>query len=132
MSKQHPCTVSYYNGACPVCRSEMHRYRGHAEQDGAPLGWVDISKPENADALAHHGITQEMAYRHIYATDRDGKLQRGVDALIAIWGDIPRWRWAARLIALPLVRPLCAFLYDHMLSRAVYEWNRWRLARGSD
>lgn len=127
MTNKQPCTTSFYNGACPVCRTEMQRYRDEALKTDAPLGWVDISRPENADALMAYGITQDMAFRYIYVIDKHGEPQRGVDGLIAIWQDIPRWRWLAQLIGLPIVRPLCTLAYDHILSRAIYHWNRRRL-----
>ncbi len=109
----------------------MMRYKAHAEDAGAPLEWVDISKLENAGALSHKGITQDMAYRRIYVTDERGVPQVGVDGLLVLWRAIPRWRWLARLVALPGVYAVTCWLYDHVLSRTIYEWNRIRLARGA-
>jgi len=37
-----------YNGACPVCRAEIHHYRDSAEAAGAPLRFDDL----NASDLA--------------------------------------------------------------------------------
>jgi predicted DCC family thiol-disulfide oxidoreductase YuxK len=126
---ENTCATSFYNGACPVCRHEMMRYKAHAEDAGAPLKWVDISKPENAGALSHKGITQDMAYRKIYVTDERGVPQVGVDGLLVLWRAIPRWRWVARVTELPAVYPLACWLYDHVFSRSIYAWNKARLAR---
>ncbi|MBL4791089.1 MAG: DUF393 domain-containing protein [Kordiimonadaceae bacterium] len=122
-------TTSYYNGACPICRSEMMRYKRHGEKAGAALDWVDISKPENADALKDYAITQDMAYRRIYTIGADGKPAEGIDGLIKIWAEIPRWRWLAALLKWPVIHPVTAWLYEHILARAIYEWNRYRMHR---
>ncbi|PCI63968.1 MAG: hypothetical protein COB37_03175 [Kordiimonadales bacterium] len=123
------CTTSYYNGACPICRSEMMRYKRHGEKAGAALNWVDISKPENADALKDYAITQDMAYRRIYTIGADGKPAAGVDGLIKIWTEIPRWRWLATVLKWPVIHPVTAWLYEHVLARAIYDWNRYRMRR---
>ena len=124
---QKTCATSYYNGACPVCRSEMMRYKRDADASGAPVKWVDIARAENKDALAHLGISQDMAYRRIYILDAEGKPRVGVDGLIALWAAIPRWRWLARFVALPILRPSLSWLYDHVLARGIYESNRRRI-----
>lgn len=125
--KTNTCATSYYNGACPVCRTEMRRYKRHAEAADAPLKWVDISKDENKDALKGFGITQEMAFRRIYVVDEKGVPRAGVEGLAAIWQAIPRWAALGRLTQLPILKPVLAWLYEHVLARAVYEWNRVRL-----
>lgn len=127
--KTNTCTTSYYNGACPVCRTEMHRYKRHAEEAGAPLAWVDISKDENKDALKRFGITQDMAFRRIYVVDAGGVPLAGVEGLAAIWQAIPRWAAVGRLTQLPVLKPILAWLYEHVLARLVYEWNRVRLKK---
>ncbi|UTW56698.1 thiol-disulfide oxidoreductase DCC family protein [Kordiimonas sp. SCSIO 12610] len=122
-------TTSYYNGACPICRTEMERYKRMSEAVDAPLDWVDISRDENKNALLGLGITQEMAFRRIYVVDAAGVPRIGVDGITALWKEIPGLAIVGRLIELPIIRQVSAFLYDHILSRAVYEWNRMRLRR---
>jgi len=132
MTDRHPLqsyTTSYYNGACPICRHEMMRYKSHAEAAGATLGWVDISKAENQNALKHLGVTQDMAYRRIYVVDSKGTPAAGVDGLALIWAEIPRWRWAAAVTQHPLIIPVARFVYDQIVAKLIYEWNRRRLGR---
>jgi hypothetical protein len=45
--------------------------------------------------------------------DGDGRWQRGVDAFLVIWQQLPAYRWLAKLVtALGLRRPL-GFVYHH-------------------
>lgn len=127
--KKHVTT--YYNGACPICRTEMMRYKRDSDVAGTALDWVDIATEENKNALAEHGISQDMAYRRVYVLDQDGKPQAGIDAFIAIWMQIPRWRPLARFIRLPIIKQILGWLYEHVLASAVYQWNRLRLRHQS-
>lgn len=128
--KTAQCTT-FYNGACPVCSMEISRYQVDANAANAPLGWVDVSEDGNADALSDHGITQDMAYRRLYALDADGKLLVGVDAFILIWQALPRWRWLSRVFTLPVIHPIACWLYEHVAARAIYGWNKRRLKKAA-
>ncbi len=124
------CTT-FYNGACPLCSMEIGRYRADANAVKASLSWVDVSTDGNGDALAHYGVTQDMAYRRLYALDANGKLVVGVDAFILIWQALPRWRWLARVMALPVVHPVACWMYEHVAARAIYAWNKRRLRKAA-
>ncbi|MEM8798771.1 MAG: DUF393 domain-containing protein [Pseudomonadota bacterium] len=121
------CT--YYNGACPVCSSEMKRYMADDAEAGGRLAWTDVSSDENVALLDELGITQDMAYRYLYVRDENGTLLRGVDAFAAIWERLPQWRFMAKIIRLPVVYQISCWGYDHVVSRTIYEWNRWRIRR---
>jgi predicted DCC family thiol-disulfide oxidoreductase YuxK len=60
--------------------------------------------------------------------DRDGRLLVGVPAFAALWRELPRHRWLARLATAPLLLPLWTALYD-ALAAVLYAWNRRRLKR---
>ena len=121
--------TGYYNGACPVCRMEISRYQAEAAESGAALEWVDISKPENADCLTEHGISQDTAYRRMTVLDADGTPRVGVDGFIEIWRRLPNWRWAAWLFSKPVIYHISRFTYDHIAARFIYAWNKRRLKR---
>ena len=99
----------FYDGGCPLCRREIAHYRriDSAER----LVWVDaVNKPET---LAEHGLTLERAMAELHVLDGDGCWQRGVDAFLVIWQQLPAYRWLAKLVtALGLRRPL-GFVYRH-------------------
>lgn len=123
--------TGYYNGACPVCSLEIGRYQAEALDSDAALDWVDISKPENADCLAEHGINQDTAYRRMTVIDAKGTPRIGVDGFIEIWRRLPRWRWAAWLFSKPVIYQISSFTYDHIAARMIYAWNKRRLKRAA-
>lgn len=94
---------TFYDGGCPLCRREIAHYR-KIDRDGR-IQWVDITQEE--DALANAGLDLPSAMRRLHVQETDGCLLSGVDAFVAIWRRLPRWRWLARLVTvLRLTRPL--------------------------
>ena len=99
----------FFDGGCPLCRREIAHYR---RIDTAPrLCWVDAaSKP---DALNRYGVSLEAAMAELHVLDGTGRWQRGIDAFLVIWQQLPAYRWLAKIITtLGLRRPL-AFAYRH-------------------
>jgi predicted DCC family thiol-disulfide oxidoreductase YuxK len=117
--------TTYYNGACPACRREIEHYRRLAERAGdASLAFCDVAR--EPAALAGLGIEPETAKRRIHLVDEAGRLHVGADAFIVLWDRMPRYRWLARLARLPMLRPLAAWGYEHVVSAAFYRWARRR------
>ena len=112
----------FYDGNCPLCRREIAHYR--RIDSTARLRWVDaVNEPET---LARHGISLQQAMAELHVLDGDGRWQRGVDAFLVIWQQLPAYRWLAKLVtALCLRRPL-GFFYRHFAA-----W-RYRQRCGSD
>ncbi len=99
----------FYDGGCPLCRREIAHYRriDSAER----LRWVDALKKPGT--LAEHGLSLERAMAELHVLDEAGRWQRGVDAFLVIWQNLPAYRWLAKLvITLGLRRPL-GFVYRH-------------------
>ncbi|MCP4330630.1 MAG: DUF393 domain-containing protein [Alphaproteobacteria bacterium] len=123
---RRPTSVTtFYYGACPVCDREIANYRraaaGHRE-----LLWRDVDSCP--DALACFGVDTREARRRLHVIDRNGVLQSGVDAFIAIWRELPGYRWLAWLVGIPGLHGLAGLVYDHMLVPALQSWNTHRAA----
>ena len=101
--------VVFFDGGCPLCRREIAHYRRIGT--GQRLCWVDaVSEPE---ALKTHGLSLEEAMAELHVLDGNGCWQRGIDAFLVIWQQLPAYRWLAKIITtLGLRRPL-AFAYGH-------------------
>lgn len=128
-AKGGPALTTFYNGACPVCQAEMTRYRAAAEARGLALRFDDVAvDPAEAASL---GITPDVALRRLHARDADGRLHIGFDAMLAVWRALPRSRWLARLLGLPVVKPLAAWTYEHLVSATLYRWAKRRMARAA-
>jgi predicted DCC family thiol-disulfide oxidoreductase YuxK len=86
----------YFDGSCPLCRAEIGHYR-RSDYSGA-LCFVDISDPQS---LVPAGLTRRQAMERFHVRVEDGALLSGAAAFIEVWTRLPRWRWAARVAALP-------------------------------
>lgn len=94
---------TFFDGGCPLCSREIAHYR-KVDQAGR-IHWIDITREK--DTLADAGLDLQSAMRRLHVQEADGRLLSGVDAFIAIWRRLPRWRWLARLVTgLRLRRPL--------------------------
>jgi len=98
--------IIYYDGACPLCTIEIAHYQ---KQDGAEnLCFRDVSR---ADETPGADLTREQALARFHIRQEDGTLVSGATAFVAIWDDLPKWRWAARVARLPLVLPMMEIGY---------------------
>jgi len=121
-----PPVETFFNSTCPVCSTEIGRCRGVAQAAGSDMAWHDINR--DPKALARFGVTIEDVRRKLHVIDRDSRLLVGVPAFAALWRELPRHRWLARLAMAPLLLPLWTALYD-ALAAVLYGWNRRRLKR---
>ena len=112
VSAQHTAPhlpMVFFDGGCPLCRREIAHYR--RIDTGQRLCWVDaVSEPE---ALKTHGLSLQAAMAELHVLDGNGCWQRGIDAFLVIWQQLPAYRWLAKMVTtLGLRRPL-AFAYRH-------------------
>jgi len=129
VGKRRPTSVTtFYDGRCPVCQGAVTRYR--AVGGGIPdLLWRDVNR--FPDALACFGIDRHAAERRIHVVDRTGALRAGVDAMIAIWRELPHRRWRADLFSLPFIHGLMSLAYDLVFAPLLRAWSRARAPLGS-
>ena len=119
-----PVTVCY-NGSCPVCRAEIGHYQGIA---GADLAWRDVAA--DPGFAARYGLEGDAPLRRLHAVTPDGRLLAGLDAFAAVWERLPRYRLLARIVCLPLVRPLAGLIYERVAAPILFATHRRRQARG--
>lgn len=117
-------TEVIYNGECPICAREIAGYRRLAEADAAPVAFTDL----NATDLSRLGLSPEDATRRLHVV-RDGQIVAGFPAFLALWAELPRLRWMARLFGLPGVRPLAGAAYERIAAPLLYALHRRRRAR---
>lgn len=109
-----------YNDTCPICRFEIDHYRkGTAD---LPIRFDQLSK------AAEWGISPDQAARRLHVLHK-GELLSGMAAFRALWSEMPRYRWLARLTALPILRPLMDGLYDRIAAPLLYRAHLRRVSR---
>ena len=118
-----PQLTVYYNTRCPVCNAGIDWRRNRLVQ-AARTGIIDFRDiNREPDVLARFGAGLEDVRRRLHAVDADGRLYVGADCAIAIWQVTPGDAWLARLLGLPLIRPLARIAYDRFAD-LLYAWNR--------
>jgi predicted DCC family thiol-disulfide oxidoreductase YuxK len=113
----------WYNTKCPVCDRGIDWQRSRlvrAARAGA-IEFRDINlEPE---ALSRFGAGIEDVRRRLHGVDADGQFYVGSDCAVEIWRRTPGDIWLARLVDLPIIRPLSHFVYDRFAD-LLYRWNR--------
>ena len=102
----------YFNGACPVCRTEIGHYAKRCKAAAVPITFVD-SSVHHGD-LADYGLRRDHLERRIYVRTAGGQVVSGMAALTRIWAQTPGYRWLSALVSLPIAREIAAALYDHV------------------
>lgn len=113
-----------YNGECPICSAEIGHYKSYAERHGLPIRFDDLNGP----ARAEWGISKDTAARRLYVA-ADGEVHAGIDGFLILWRAMPRYRWLARIVGLPGLRPLAGLVYDKVLAPLIYRLHLRREAR---
>lgn len=119
-----PDTRVLYNHDCPVCRAEITHYADYAGREGLAIGFDDLNRVD----LGMWGVTADQAARRLHVV-QDGQVLSGIPAFIALWQQMPRYRWLARVVALPGIRQTAALVYDHVLAPWLYRAHLRRQAR---
>jgi len=114
----------YYNGNCPVCRTEMGHYAQRCSAVRPDLHFIDSMRRPNELAQCH--LRREHLERRVYLRDSSGRVISGMPALIALWTQVPGYRPLARILSWPVMRPLSVLVYDHLIAPALACWARHR------
>lgn len=113
-----------YNARCPVCRAEIDHYRAYSEARGLPVAYHDL----NTRDLAEWGIGADAAARRLHVR-QGGRVLSGVDGFLALWRALPRYRWLARIVALPGLRQAAHLVYERLLAPRLYARHVARMHR---
>ncbi|MEM6635451.1 MAG: DUF393 domain-containing protein [Pseudomonadota bacterium] len=119
-------TTVLYNSSCPVCAHEIGIYRAYSEGKNLPLDFRDI----DAGDLAAFGLTPDDAARRLHVIDK-GEVVAGIPAFIALWSKMPRFRWLARIVSLPVIHPLAVLIYEYLLAPVLYYAHKRRQRRAA-
>ena len=110
-----------YNDTCPICSREVDMYKGATDGDVIYHGLSDAD-------LARFGLSKEQSAREFHVM-HNGELVSGLAAFALLWERMPRMRWLARLVRVPVLAPVLEWIYTHILARALYAMHRRREAR---
>jgi uncharacterized protein (TIGR01777 family) len=117
-----------YDPACPVCDVEMRRYCKDATKRGIKWSFADVAA--SSEVMTQCAIESDTARRRVYIIDAENRIHSGLDAIALIWATLPDWRWAARIVSLPIVHQVANLFYDLVLAPTIWRWSTYRRARG--
>lgn len=110
-----------YNDTCPICAREVAAYKRYTRANDLDIDYIGL-EPE---ALAEHGLTKAQAARRFHVL-HGGQLVSGVPAFALLWERMPHMRWLARLVRLPVIKPLAALIYDYAAAPLLFAMHRRR------
>lgn len=119
-------TQVLYNEDCPVCRYEITHYRSYSNKLCLPIHYQDL----NTTSLDHWGVSKEQAAKRLHVI-KNGVLYSGIPAFVILWQDMPRFRWIARVVGLPVIKQFCIFTYDWVLAPILYALHKRRLQKSA-
>ena len=120
-----PDTRVLYNHDCPVCRAEITHYADYAGREGLAIGFDDLNRVD----LGMWGVTADQAAQRLHVV-HEGRVLSGLPAFITLWRQMPRYRWLARVVALPGIQQAATLVYDHVLAPLLYRSHLRRQRRG--
>ena len=108
------CLTVLYDGACPLCRREIAVYRDLEPLQ--PVAYLDLANPSaQGGAELPAGLSREALLARFHVRLADGRIESGARAFVALWAQLPYWRWLARVARLPGVTPLLELAYRGFL-----------------
>jgi predicted DCC family thiol-disulfide oxidoreductase YuxK len=117
----------FFDGSCPLCRSEIGLYRTCAGADR--VAFVDVAAAEAGNVASCLDKTSALARFHVQTAD--GQLHSGAAGFAQLWLTLPGWRWLGRITMLPGIRTFAEAAYRGFLYiRPGIQWI-WRRAATS-
>ena len=113
-----------YNDSCPICSREVGLYKREAESADLPIAFSGLSNSE----LEGTGLSRDQAAREFHVI-LDGERLAGLDAFLALWNELPKWRWLASVLDKPVIRPCASFVYSYIAAPALYSLHKRRQHR---
>ncbi|MDF2180140.1 DUF393 domain-containing protein [Aliiglaciecola sp. CAU 1673] len=120
-SSQRPFLRVFYDAACPRCRRDRAWYEQRVDE-GENILWVDINGREQE--LKALGIDPKRALLELHVEEQQGQVRHGISAYQLLFSRLPRYRWLAWVIGLPLIKPLLSYLYRWWVRRRLQRQGR--------
>ena len=115
-----------FNADCPICNAEICHYRDYAKGRGIVMGFDDLNRVD----LSLYGVSRVDAAKRLHVL-HEGTVISGVPAFVSIWQQLPRYRWLAKIVCLPIIHSLSNLVYDFVLAPSLYAVHLYRQRRKS-
>ena len=94
-----------FNDSCSICSKEINHYKSLDNN----INWIDINDLELSRKISGKNHKELLRRLHVI---KDNEVYSGVKAFAIMWQNIPKYRWIAKLVLLPVVYHLTIVLYE--------------------
>ena len=108
----------YYNGSCNICNTEISHYKKIKKN----ISYIDISKSIDKDIIH---LSKKNLFRRMHVYDQ-GKLFIGSESFLILWEKMPKLKYLAMLLKLPILRQLWNIIYE-LVAVVLYLKNKSKL-----
>jgi predicted DCC family thiol-disulfide oxidoreductase YuxK len=105
----------YYDGACPKCVKDRRNYERLSGTPQEEIQWIDITGKE--ELLRSIGIDPAKALTELHVTDETQRVHTEIDAYVFLMRKSSVLKPLAKIIGLPLVRPVLSKVYHWKVHR---------------
>ena len=95
-TKSNEILKVFFDGSCPLCRSEISLYQN--KKGSEPLEFVDVSV---AQANFPTGLSRNTAMARFHVYTKESGLISGARAFSELWKRIPGWKTLGYVTSLP-------------------------------
>tara|TARA_Y100000768_G_scaffold365936_1_gene327664 strand:- start:178 stop:531 length:354 start_codon:yes stop_codon:yes gene_type:complete len=94
-----------FNDSCPICSKEINHYKSLDNN----IKWIDINDLESACKISGKNHRELLRRLHVI---KDDKVYCGVSAFTIMWSNIPKYKWLASVVSLPIIYHISIVLYE--------------------
>ena len=125
-TKSNDTLKVFFDGSCPLCRSEIALYQN--KKSSSPLEFIDVSA---AQANYPTGLTRNTAMARFHVHSKERGLISGARAFSELWKRIPGWKTLGYVASLPGVCLFFEGVYRLFLALRPHIVRLFLKARGS-
>ena len=108
-----------FNDSCPICAKEINHYKSIENS----INWIDINDLELACKISGKNHKELLRRLHVI---QDDKVYSGVKAFIIMWENIPKYKWIARIVSIPIIYHISIVSYE-IIAIFLFLKNRYQL-----
>jgi len=94
-----------FNDSCSICSKEINHYKSIDNN----INWIDINDLNLSYKLTGKSHKELLRRLHVI---KDNEVYSGVRAFAIMWLNIPKYKWLAKLVSLPIIYHVSVVLYE--------------------
>lgn len=111
MTTQAPSVTVWFDGGCPLCRSEIALYQ-RLDAGKGRVAFVDLTAPDSAASCP---LDPAELLQRFHARTPEGQVVSGAAAFAALWGQVTPFQPLAWLMRIPGALTVGEWLYVRFL-----------------